>query len=54
MGRHDAHLPKRPYDKFANPANTPNLSQSDKKRIARGIALRRKADAKAARAQKKT
>ena len=49
MGRHDGHLPKRPYDKQANPADTPNLSAAEKKRIARGIALRKKDDAKKAR-----
>lgn len=49
MGRHNSHLPQRPYDKQANPDDTRSLTQSDRKRIARGIALRQKDDAKKAR-----
>jgi hypothetical protein len=49
MGKHDKHLPQRPTDKQPNPKDTPNLDLSTRKRHARGVALRRKDDAKNAR-----
>lgn len=49
MGRHDQHLPRRPLDKAANPADLPNIDYGTRKRFARGIALRKKDDAKRAR-----
>lgn len=52
MSQHRDHLPKRPYDKATNPADTPNIDQRTAKRIARGIALRQKDDAKKAKARK--
>lgn len=46
MGKHDQHLPKRPYNKATNPDDTRNLDDGTKKRIARGNAMRTKTEAK--------
>lgn len=53
MGQHDQHLPKRPLDKQVTPGQTPNIDRATMKRRERGIALRRKDDAKNARARKR-
>lgn len=50
MGKHDSHLPKRPADKAANPADIKDVSLEVKKRAAHVVGARRKRDAKDAKA----